>query len=197
MSNDPASGGEQHGRHGQVPYPGAYGQHPDPSAYPGAYGSHAEQPGSVYPGYPVTQQAGYGQSPPPWAAQQSLPQHPGYPGAPGGPAGLGTGSGAGLPNADARTFFGALFDLSFRTFATPVITRVMFILGLVGIVGLYLVYVIFFFTLSGGAGMIALLLGAVIVLFAVMGLRAALEFNYAVVQIAEDVKAMRDRPSSH
>ncbi len=45
MSNDPASGGEQPGWHGQQPYPGGYGQQPEQPAY-GSYPQPGQQPAS-------------------------------------------------------------------------------------------------------------------------------------------------------
>ncbi len=189
MSNDPASGGDQHGRHGQSPYPGAYGQPGDQPAYPGVYGSHAEPPGSGYPGYQATQQAGYGQPPPQWG--QAAASQPGWQGAQ--PAGSGPGGvsgGAGTPNV-----FGALFDLGFNSFATPVVIKVLYVLGLV-VVGLgYLGFVVTAFATGVGYGLLVLLLGAVVALFYLIFLRVTLEFYFAVVRMAEDIRQMRNRSS--
>jgi Domain of unknown function (DUF4282) len=181
MSNDPSSG-DQPGWQGQQPYPG-YGQ------------QRGEQPAYGASAYPPPAQQGYGQAAPPWSQPGGQPGG-GYPGGtPGGyPGPAGLGHGGGLPTADANTFFSALFDFSFKSFATPVITRVMYILGLVGIILGYIAYVIFWFTINGGAGIVALLVGAVVVLFLIMSLRLALEFNFAVVQMTEDVRALRNRP---
>lgn len=190
MSNDPASGGEQHGRHGQSPYPGGYGQQGDQPAYPGAYGSHAEQPGSAYPGYPATQQAGYGQPPPQWG--QAAAAQPGWQaGQPVGAGPAGVSGGAGAPNV-----FGALFDLSFTSFATPVVTKVLYVLGLV-VIGLgWLGFTLTTFFTSGALpGLMVLLLGGVVALFYLIFLRVTLEFYFAVVRMAEDIRQMRNRSS--
>src|SRR5690349_21155298 len=113
MSNDPGSpGGERPGWQGQQPpYPGGYGQ---PPAAPGGYG----------------QAPGYGQSPPAWS-QQTGQHGAATPPWATGPAGLGPGGMT--PQDQARGFFGAVFDFSFNTFATPVVIRVLYILSLVGI----------------------------------------------------------------
>ena len=177
MSNDPAPGGEQPGWQGQQPYPGSYGQqHGEQPAYPGAYA-------------PGGQQGGYGQAPPPWAAPGPAPQRAGYPaGPPPGPAGLGPG---GPQEPGAQGLFGALFDFNFNSFATPVVIKFLYILGLIGIAGLYVIYVVVGFLSSAMIGLIVLVLGGIGALFGVMMLRTTLEFYYALVRMSEDVRAMR------
>jgi hypothetical protein len=195
MSNDPASGGEQPGWQGQPPYPGTYGQQPgDQPAYPGAYGQQpADQPGTGYPGSyaPPGQQAGYGQAPP-WVAPagqsgaqggQSWPGAYPAPAAPGGP-------GSGRP---APSFAGALFDFGFNTFATPVVIKVLYILSLVGIGVFYVIAVISGFLESPVSGLITLAVGAVVALLSLIYTRVLLELLYAVVRIAEDMRALRNR----
>ena len=188
MSNDPASGGDQPGWHGQQPYPGGYGQQPEQPTY-GSYpqpGQQPEQPS--YGSYPQAGQpaAGYGQAQPTWqqAAGQRYPGNP-----PGHPAGM-----PGMPpQQETPSFFGALFDFGFNTFATPVVIKVLYILGLVGIGLGYVGFVIAAFTQSLGYGLGVLLLGAVVVLFYVILFRVFLEFYYAVVRMSEDIRAMRNR----
>lgn len=195
MSNDPASG-EQPGRHG-ASYPGAYGPQ-DPTSFGGSYGP-PEQHGSSYPGYQGAPQAGYGQAAPQWAAGPAAAQRPAWQaGPPAGmaaPAGMAHGGpvrGAGT----AQGFFGALFDLSFDSFVTPVLIKVLYILGLV-VIGLsYLSWVVLAFAADSGAGIVVLLLGAVGALFAAMIFRASLEFSYATIRMAEDIRVLRDRQSS-
>src|SRR6185503_14333278 len=144
MSNDPSSGGEQPGWHGQPPYPGGYGQ---PAA-------------------------GYGQAQPTW--QQAAGQR--YPGNPSGhPAGM-----PGMPpQQETPSFFGALFDFGFNTFATPVVIKVLYILGLIAIALGYVIIVISGFANSPLAGLGALIGGAVGALFYVIFFRVFLEFYYA------------------
>ena len=170
MSNDPAPGGEQPGWHGQQPYPGGYGQQPEQPAY----GSYPQ------PGQPA---GGYGQAPPSW---QQTPGQQRYPGTPAGLAGM-------PPQHDSPSFFGALFDFSFNSFATPVVIKVLYILGLVGIALGYVAVVISGFADSPLTGLVALIGGAVVALFYVIFFRVFLEFYYAVVRMSEDIRAMRNR----
>jgi uncharacterized protein DUF4282 len=185
MSNDPASGGDQPGWHGQQPYPGGYGQQPEQQPAYGSYpqpGQQAEQPS--YGSYPQSGQAtaGYGQAPPTW--QQAPGQR--YPGHPAGLPGM-------QPQNETPTFFGALFDFGFNTFATPVVIKVLYILGLIAIALGYVVIVISGFANSPVTGLAALIGGAVGALFYVIFFRVFLEFYYAVVRMSEDIRAMRNR----
>ena len=172
MSNDPASGGgeQQPAWHGQQPYPGGYGQQPEQPAY-----------GSYPP--PPTLAGGYGQAQPSWQQTAGQQRYPGYP----------AGTGGLPPGGGSPSFFGALFDFSFNSFATPVVIKVLYILGLVGIGLGYVGFVIAAFTQSLGYGLGVLLLGAVVVLFYVILFRVFLEFYYAVVRMSEDIRAMRNR----
>jgi hypothetical protein len=186
MTHDPASGGEQPGWQGQQPYPGgSYGQHGDPPPYPG----------SSYP--PPNQPGGYGQAPPPWA-----PPGPGQHAQPGGqrwqggspahPAGLGPGGMA--PQDGAPSFFNALLDLGFNSFATPFVIKTLYIIGLVGIALVFLFLVIAGFSVSAGAGLAAVVGGAIFSAFYVIFFRVTLEFRYAMVRMAEDIRVLRNRP---
>jgi hypothetical protein len=175
MSNDPAPGGEQQpGWHGQQPYPGGYGQ------------QQPEQP--TYASYPPPpgQPAGNGQAAQPTWQQQAPGQQQRYPGYPAGTTGI-------PPQNEAPSFFGALFDFGFNSFATPVVIKVLYILGLVGIGLGYVGFVVTAFAQSAGYGLVVLLLGAVAALFYVIFFRVFLEFYYAVVRMSEDIRAMRNR----
>jgi hypothetical protein len=220
MSNDPASGGEQPGWHGQQPYPGAYGQHGDQQAYPaggygqqaadqpasgypaGGYGQQAaDQPGSAYPGSsypPPSQQGGYGQAPPPWAAQtaqQPGQQRGGWPGAQPGAAPAGLGPGGAPPHNEAQSFMSALFDFGFNTFATPVVIKVLYILSMVAIALFYVIAVISGFTEGALTGLLVVVGGGIAALLALVYTRVLLELLYAGVRIAEDIRVMRNRQS--
>ena len=176
MSNDPASGGEQQPAwHGQQPYPGGYGQ-PQPPQQP-------EQPayGSYPP--PATQSGAYGQAQPSWQQTAGQQRYAGYP----------AGTGGYPPQNESPSFFGALFDFSFNSFATPVVIKVLYILGLVGIALGYVAVVISGFADSPLTGLVALIGGAVVALFYVIFFRVFLEFYYAVVRMSEDIRAMRNR----
>jgi hypothetical protein len=174
MSNDPAPGGEQQpGWHGQQPYPGGYGQQPEQPAY-GSYPQPGQQP------------AGYGQTPPNWQQAPGQQRYPGTP--PGYPAGL-----AGTPQQPPPSFFSALFDLGFDSFATPVVIKVLYILGLIAIGLGYVVFVISGFFQDPLVGLAFLIAGAIGALIYVIFLRITLEFYYAVVRMSEDIRAMRNR----
>ena len=175
MSNDPAPGGEQQPAwHGQQPYPGGYGQQQPQQPEQPAYGSYPPPP---------TQPGGYGQAQPSWQQTAGQQRYAGYP----------AGTGGYPPQNESPSFFGALFDFSFNSFATPVVIKVLYILGLVGIGLGYVGFVIAAFTQSLGYGLGVLLLGAVVVLFYVILFRVFLEFYYAVVRMSEDIRAMRNR----
>jgi hypothetical protein len=177
MSNDPGSpGGERPGWQGQQPpQPGAYGQ-PPAAPPPGGYGQHP----------------GYGQSPPGWSQQsgQYGATTPAW--AAGGPAGLGPGGVP--PQNETRSFFGAVFDFSFNTFATPVVIRILYILSMLGIGLFYVISVIGSFAQGVAYGLATLVFGAVLALLALIYTRVGLELLYAVVRIAEDVRLLRNRP---
>jgi hypothetical protein len=175
MSNDPASGGEQPGWHGQQPYPGGYGQQPQPQPQPDqpAYGSYPQH------GQPA---GGYGQAP----TWQQTPGQQRYPGQPAGLSGM-------PPQQESSGFFGALFDFGFNSFATPVVIKVLYILGLVAIALGYVILVISGFADSPLTGFAILIGGAIGALIYVIFLRITLEFYYAVVRMSEDIRAMRNR----
>jgi len=143
---------------------------------PGSSGDRPQHPGGQ--GWPGGQQypAGYGQQQPPapgWGGQQP-------------PAGMPTQLGPGESSG-----FSALFDFSFTSFATPSLIRLLYIVGTV-LIGLYYVgMVIFSFTTSAVAGLIALVFGAVVALFMMALLRVSLEFYFAVVRMSEDIHNRR------
>jgi uncharacterized protein DUF4282 len=172
MSNDPASGGEQQPAwHGQQPYPGGYGQQqPEQPAY-----------GSYPP--PPTQTGGYGQAQPSWQQTAGQQRYPGYP----------AGTGGSPPQNETPSFFSALFDFGFNSFATPVVIKVLYILGLVAIGLGYVFLVISGFATSLAVGLGALVGGAIAALIYVILVRITLEFYYAVVRMSEDIRAMRNR----
>jgi hypothetical protein len=206
-ADQPAYPGGGYGQPSDQPaYPGGgYAQPSDQPAYPGGgYGQQGgEHGGAGYPGgYP--QPGGYGQAPqwaPPGQPGQQTQRGPAGPGGPptgGPPAGLGPGGAGqggpgGLGQHGATGTFGALFDFSFNTFATPAVIRVLYILGLVAIGLGWVVFVISAFLQGAGYGLLALVLGAVGALFYVIFYRVLLEFYYAIVRMSEDIRAMRER----
>jgi hypothetical protein len=135
---------------------------PGGEPHPGQPGWGSQQP------YP----AGYGQPPTGagWTQQ--------YPAGTGGPT---------PPPPPAPSVFGALFDFSFTTFATPVVIKVLYVLGLV-VIGLgYLVALIAGFGQGVGTGLVFLVGGGLVALFYLIFFRVFLEFYYAVVRMSEDI----------
>lgn len=130
--------------------------------------------------------------PPPGAYGQQPPGPPGPPPGWGGPpsAGGGPGGPGGMPTPAGA--FSALFDFSFNSFATPGLIRLMYIVGTV-LIGLgWLGFTgAAFFSQGVVAGILTLLIGAVVALFYLAFLRVLLEFYYAVVRMSEDIHNRR------
>ena len=176
MSNDPASGGEQQPAwHGQQPYPGGYGQH---AAAAGAAGVR------VLPAAAHARPAATARRSPPGSR----------PPASSGTRATRRGRAGCPPQNESPSFFGALFDFGFNSFATPVVIKVLYILGLVGIgLGYVAVVISGVRRLTADGARSALIGGAVVALFYVIFFRVFLEFYYAVVRMSEDIRAMRNR----
>ncbi|MHA6785514.1 DUF4282 domain-containing protein [Pseudonocardia saturnea] len=116
--------------------------------------------------------------PPPGAYGQQPPAGWGPPPGPGGPSGA----------PPQKSFFSALFDFSFNSFATPGLIRIIYIIGTVLIVLAWLGYSVTLFSLAGvAAGIGTLIFGAIFALFSIALLRVSLEFYYAVVRMSEDI----------
>ena len=148
-------------------------------------------------GQPKGGQEGRGDQYPPqgWGPPPQHPGYgppPGYGGQPQQPAGYGSqpghGPGAGIQGTQEANPFAALFDLSFSRFATPGLIRIIYIIGMVLLGLMWIGYVLTGF-LSGSSilGLIALVGGAIFVVFAIAMLRVSLEFYYAVVRMSEDI----------
>ena len=132
---------------------------PQQQPYPGGYG---QQPPSGWAGYP----------------QPGQPPQPGY-GMPPGPIGG--------PQGQAKGAFAALFDFDFNTFATPAVVKILYIVGMVLLGLLYVGLLITGFAQGVGVGLLALVGGAIAVLFYLILFRITLEFYYAVVRMSEDI----------
>lgn len=105
------------------------------------------------------------------------PGQPQYPGATGGPAA-----------PQAKGFFGSLFDFSFNHFVTPIIIRVLYVLGIIGISLGYFFIVIGAFLNGVAQGLITMLLGLVLAVVYLAFWRVMLEFFLAVVRMSEDIR---------
>ncbi|MGH3773127.1 MAG: DUF4282 domain-containing protein [Pseudonocardiaceae bacterium] len=97
------------------------------------------------------------------------------------------GAGGPSPARQPQGFFGALFDFSFNHFVTPLIIRVLYVLGLIGIALGYLVFVVGAFQASAVQGVVTLLLGLIISFIYLAFWRVILEFYLAVVRMSEDI----------
>lgn len=173
--SDPTRPGPQYGD-GQ----GGYGQ--------GGYGG---QGGYSQGGY---DQGGYSQG--------------GYGGQQSGPPSYGPGSGGGWggdvggpapqqpwggdPSPTSKSFFAKLFDISFRTYITPSVVKVVYVLAIIGCVFGWLLFTAAAFSRSSALGILVLLIiGPLYSLFLLVLTRITLEFYCAVIRIAEDVSVLR------
>jgi hypothetical protein len=84
-------------------------------------------------------------------------------------------------------FFAALFDFSFSRFVTPMIVKFVYVLATIVLAIGYVGFVIGAFTRNVGAGVLTLILGAVVVLIYLAFIRMTLEFYFAIVRMSEDV----------
>lgn len=121
------------------------------------------------------------------------------PGPPGGPpGGYGTGPPPGSypppPSADEyghgpqrKNTFAALFDITFSTFVTPSLIKVVYVLVMVVLAFVWLAWIITGFSENAGLGLVALILGGVVLLIYLAFARMTLEFFYAVVRMSEDI----------
>jgi uncharacterized protein DUF4282 len=91
------------------------------------------------------------------------------------------------PQAQVRGFFAALFDFSFNDFVTPLIIRVLYVLGLIGIALSYLWFVVVGFLDSVVLGVVTLLLGLIIAFIYLALWRVLLEFCLAVVRMSDEI----------
>jgi hypothetical protein len=95
--------------------------------------------------------------------------------------------------ADARGFFGALFDFSFTSFVTVKIIKVLYVLITVLVALSWLGYAGFAFVASPGLGIVVLIFGAVFGVIVLAFWRLVLESFVVVFRIAEDLRAVRER----
>ena len=125
-----------------------------------------------------------GDNPQPYGDQPSSPygQESGY--------GGGYGGGPADPHGGGKRkgFLAALFDLSFTTFVTPSIIKVVYVIGMVGIV-----FATLFFAVSGflgdspGFGIVTLLVAPIVGLLYLCLFRMMCEFYLAITRMSEDI----------
>jgi hypothetical protein len=87
-----------------------------------------------------------------------------------------------------KGFFGALFDLSFTTFVTPMIIKVVYVIGLV-VLGLATLFFALsgFFSDSPGLGILTLVVSPVVGLLYLCFFRMMCEFYLAITRMSEDI----------
>ena len=127
-------------------------------------------------------------------ARTGYPDYSGYPA-----TGIGTGTGNGT-GRDAG-FFSALFDFSFRKYATPSIVKIVYILVTVVMVLGALVWTITgaagVFDVDPGLGVLFLLLGVPFILVALVLqlalFRVLLEASLALIRSAQSLKNLEQR----
>lgn len=113
--------------------------------------------------------------------------NPPPPGPPGPPYPEDTSEPPPARQPQVRGFFGALFDFSFNHFVTPLIIRVLYVLGLIGIALGYLWFVVIAFIAGVVQGVVTLLFGLIIAFIYLAFWRVILEFYLAVVRMSEDI----------
>lgn len=88
----------------------------------------------------------------------------------------------------AKGFMGALFDVSFSTFVTPMIIKVVYILGMV-VIGFATLFFAFsgFFGDSPAFGIVTLIIGPIVGVLYLAFFRMFCEFYLAIIRMSEDI----------
>jgi hypothetical protein len=140
-------------------------------------------------GHPA--QPPYGSLPQSGPPQPGPPPYGGPPHSGGPPPGYGMpaypSAGGQPPNAGEGGFFAALFDFSFSSFVTPKIVKLVYVLATIAVALFYVVFVISAFAKNAGAGIVVLLVGAVVALVYLAFIRMTLEFYFAIVRMSQDI----------
>lgn len=94
----------------------------------------------------------------------------------------------GYPSGPARKgFFGALFDLSFTSYVTPMVVGVVYVLGMVAIAVALVIALVAGFIDSFASGITVLVLAPLAALVYLVLWRMLLEFYVAVTRMADDI----------
>jgi hypothetical protein len=91
------------------------------------------------------------------------------------------------PTASGKGFFGALFDFRFEHFITPMIVKFVYVLALVALVIAWLAFLVTGFADSTTTGVLALVVGPIVVLLYLAFIRMTLEFYLAIVRMSQDI----------
>lgn len=93
-----------------------------------------------------------------------------------------------------KSFFAKLFDLSFTSYITPSIVKIVYILTIAAVVFGWLMFAVAGFNVDTTVGLLFLLIvGPIYAFFILVLMRITLEFYVAVIRIAEDVSDLRSR----
>jgi hypothetical protein len=101
----------------------------------------------------------------------------------------------GLPDdAEGKGFLSALFDFGFKSFVTPKVIKVLYVLITIGTVVSALVFTIIVFKASAAFGVAMLVFGDPLFILIVLAIyRVILEFFVVTFRVAEDIRAIRER----
>ena len=132
--------------------------------------------------------APYGQTPSsPPSGSYGGSSYPGG-GSDGGGGGPYGGGGPPVGQPSTKGFFGALFDMSFTTFVTPMIIKVVYIIGLIAIgLGTLFFAVSGFFGDNPGVGIVTLIVSPLVGLLYLCFFRMMCEFYVAITRMSEDI----------
>ena len=152
-------------------------------------GDTPQQPGQPYGDQPTPP---YGQQPQPYGQQPPTGSGGSYGGSYGGPDQYGGGYGGGQLDPSGgqkrKGFIPALFDLSFTTFVTPTIIRVVYVIGMIAIVlGTLFFALSGFFGDSPGLGIVTLIVAPIAGLLYLCLFRMMCEFYLAITRMSEDI----------
>jgi len=95
---------------------------------------------------------------------------------------------------DAKGFVASLFDVSFTSFVTPKVIKVLYVLTIIGTVVSALLYSAVAFKINALLGILTLFVIAPIAgLFVLAMWRIFLEFFIVIFQISSDIRDLRQR----
>ena len=101
------------------------------------------------------------------------------------------------PPSQGRTFFASMFDFSFRSFITPSVIQIYYVVGLV-LLGIGVLFGLISAVITMASdfailGLMQLILVPVIGFVYLLGLRMALELVANFFRIGDDIRAMREK----
>jgi len=133
------------------------------------------------------QQAAYGAQQAAYGAQQAYTPQAAY-----GVPSYAAAPAAGNDIADeAKGFFGKLFDLSLKTYITPSIVRVLYVITMVISVIVWIILIISGFHVNVGVGILAIVLGWIVGLLVLVLFRLSFEVSLAMIRTAENTARIK------